>query len=126
MNVLIPEDQLIVSDALLARVTQKNPDVRRSEMGWAVKEAYARYVALLDRDLRPQLGVANLSEPIVFCNAYYWALIFGKRYKARCGFDAGVEQQCFRVLECAPADVDWQMVDYVAQIANEVSDRIGH
>lgn len=122
-EVLIPEDQMIVSDAPLTRVTQKNPDVRWSEMGWTLKEAYARHVALLDRDRRLQLGVANLSEPIVFYNAYYWALVFGMRYVARHGFDAGVEQQAFGVLECAPTDVDWQMVEYVAQIANRQQDR---
>ena len=87
-------------------------------MDWTVKEAYTLYVALLDPDLRLQLKLGNLSEPVAFYNAYYWARVFENRYKTFFGFDAGVEQQIFRVLEHAPADVDWQMVEQVDQIAN--------
>jgi hypothetical protein len=120
MNLLIPENELIVNETLLTQVTQKNPTVGWSGMEWGVKEAYARHAALLDRDLRLQLGFADLSESIVFYNAYYWALVFEKRYKALYSFDAGIEQWCFKVLESAPPDVDWQMVAYVVQTADRV------
>jgi hypothetical protein len=118
MNVLIPEDKLIVNDALLARLLGKNPRVRWSEMDWYVKEAYARYAALLDEDLRSYFGVADLSEVIAFYNAYYWSLVFLKRYDARYGFDAGIEQQAFKLLECAPVDVDWGIVEDLTRCAD--------
>ena len=46
-----------------------------------------------------------------------WALVFAKRYQARYGFDAGIEQEAFKVLERAPADVDWQVVERLNQTA---------
>jgi hypothetical protein len=120
MDVLIPENKLVVSNALLTRVMKKNPNVRWSEMDWGVKEAYARYAALLDNDVKSYLGVDDLLEPIAFYNAYYWSLVFVKRYNIRYGFDAGIEQQSFKVLERAPANVDWAITEQVAEFANRI------
>jgi len=117
MDILIAEDRLPVGDALLTRLVERIPEVRWSELYEDVRQAYARKVALLDSELRAELGVRDLAEPIAFYNAYYWALVFAKRYEARYGFDAGVEQEAFKVLERAPANVDWQAVEHVNQAA---------
>lgn len=116
---LIAEDQLPVGDALLARLAEKVPAVHWRELDEDVRQAYARQVALLDEELRRELGVGDLPEPVVFYNAYYWALVFSKRYQARYGFDAGIEQEAFKALERAPADVDWQVVERVNQAAQQ-------
>ncbi|MEM5421230.1 hypothetical protein [Paraburkholderia ferrariae] len=117
MEDLILEAQLPVTDALLARLVEKFPAVRWYELDEDVRDAYARRVALLHRELRPALGVGDLSELVAFYNAYYWALVFAKIYQARYGFDAGIEQEAFKVLEVAPADVDWPTVERVHQAA---------
>jgi hypothetical protein len=54
-----------------------------------------------------------------FGNAYYGALVHAKRYQARYGFGAGIEQEAIRVLECAPADVDWQEAASVNEAAQQ-------
>lgn len=120
MDVLIPENKLIVSDALITRLAEKHPRVRWLKLDPVVREAYARHVAFLDKELWSNLGVADLSEPIVFYNAYYWSLVFVKRYNSRYGFNAGIEQQSFKVLECAPADVDWAITEHVIHSANRI------
>jgi hypothetical protein len=119
MDILIAEEKLPVGDALLTRLSEKVPTVHWHQLDEDVRQAYARYVALLDGDLRRGLGVGNLSELVAFYNAYYWALVFAKRYQARYGFDAGIEQEAFQVLEHAPSNVDWQIVESVNQAAQK-------
>lgn len=119
MNILITEDQLPVGDALLTRLVEKVPTVRWRELDEDVRQAYARHVALLDTELRHELGVGEPSELVAFYNAYYWVLVFARRYQARYGFDAGIEQEAFKVLECAPVDVDWQVVERINQTAQQ-------
>lgn len=119
MDILIAEGQLPVGDALLARLAEKDPTVRWFELDQDVRQAYARQAALLDSELRRELGVGDLSAVDAFYNAYYWALLFAKRYQVRYGFDAGIEQEVFKVLERAPADVDWQVVERVNQTAQQ-------
>jgi len=119
MDFLIAEDRLTVGDALLTRLAEELPAVGWRELDDDVRQAYARQVALLNRELRRELGVGELSEPVAFYNAYYWALVFAKRFQARHGFDAGIEQEVFKVLERAPSDVDWQIVERVNQAAQQ-------
>lgn len=117
MDVLIPETRLIVDDALLGRIEGIVPAVNWPELDDDVRQAYARYIALLDDRLRLELGVGVLSEQVVFYNAYYWVLLYAMRFQARHGFDAGVEQEVFKVLERAPANIDWQLVEQINQAA---------
>jgi hypothetical protein len=119
MSVLIAEVRLFVSDALLGRLAQKHQAIRWRELNEDLKHAYARKAAFLDSELRTELGVGAMSEQHAFYNAYYWALLFAKRYQARYGFDAGIEQLTFRVLECAPADVDWAVVERISLDAHQ-------
>jgi len=119
VDVLIAESQLIVSEALLTRLVEKVPAVRWREIDKEVEAAYARHFALLDKDLRSELGVAHLSEPVAFYNAYYWMLLFEKRYEARYGFNAGVKDEAVNILERAPAGVDWNVVASVKQVADK-------
>lgn len=119
MDILIAEDQLLVHDALLTRLEEKAPTVRWRELDEDIRQAYARYVALLDSELRRELGVGEMTEDVAFYNAYYWSLVFAKRYQARQGFDAGIEQEAFKILERAPADIDWQIMERVNQTAQQ-------
>ena len=115
MDILIAEDQLRVSDDLLMRLAEKNPAVQWFNLEEDLRQAYARHIALLDIELRQALGAEELSELSAFYNSYYWILVFIKIYQARHGFDAGMEQEAFKILERAPADIDWQLVERVNQ-----------
>lgn len=115
MDILIPENQLTISDELLARLAEEIPAVNWRGLEEDLKQAYGRYIVLLDGGLRSELGIAALRESIAFYNAYYWVLVFAKRFQERHGFDAGIEQEAFKVLERAPADVDWDVVERVNQ-----------
>jgi len=117
MDTLIPEDQLPIGEAMLIRLAERVPSVRWHELDNDVRQAFARHIALLDGELRRELGLGDVTEPIAFYNAYYWALVFAKRYQARYGSDAGVEQETFKLLERAPAGVDWGIVEQVNHAA---------
>lgn len=117
MEPLISESQLIVGDSLLTRLEEKMPAVDWRGLDADLRQAYTRHVALLDDGLRQELGAGDLSESVAFYNAYYWILVFAKRYQARHRFDAGIEQETFKVLERAPVDVDWKVVERVNQTA---------
>lgn len=119
MKLLIPENQLPISATLLARIEAKVPSVNWRNLEDDSRQAYARYVALLDPELRDEFGVEIASESVAFYNAYFWILVFAKRYQAHHGPDAGIEQECFKVLERAPVDVDWQAVESVSQAAEQ-------
>jgi hypothetical protein len=119
MENLISEDQLPVDDVLLTKLVEKFPAVHWNGLSEDVRDAYARRLALLHREFRRDLGVGDLSELVAFYNAYYWALVFAKRYQGRYGIDAGIEQEAFKVLELAPADVDWLTLERIYQAARQ-------
>ena len=52
-----------------------------------------------------QIG-ADLSAPNVLYNRYYWFLRFACLHREKYGFDAGIEQQAFQILEYAQCDLD--------------------
>lgn len=119
MNILIPEANLNVGDTLLAKLAERVPAVNWRGLNEDLKQAYARYVALLDKNLWKELGANDLSEVVAFYNAYYWILVFAKKFQERHGFDAGVEQEAFKVLEHAPDGVDWELVERINQAAKQ-------
>jgi hypothetical protein len=55
----------------------------------------------------------NTSPINIFYNRYYWFLVFAKLYHAAHGFDAGIEQQGFQLLETAPPGVDWNCLEAI-------------
>jgi hypothetical protein len=46
----------------------------------------------------------------LFYNRYYWFLRFISLWQAAHGYDAGLEQQAFRILEEAEFSVDWDVI----------------
>lgn len=51
----------------------------------------------------------ELSQPFTFYNQYFWYLMFKKAYVAKHGFDAGMEQQAFTLLEAAVENADYEV-----------------
>ncbi len=70
-------------------------------------------------DNYPSGGVDDLpelTEIVRFYNRYYWFGLFAKLRRATVGFDAGIEQQGFQLLEAAPAGVDWDLVGRIDKL----------
>jgi hypothetical protein len=57
-------------------------------------------------------GVSPLD---IFYNKYYWYILFAKKYQEQFGFDAGIEQQEFKILEEAETfdQIDWVIIESI-------------
>jgi hypothetical protein len=62
-------------------------------------------------------GFEGLDPTALFYNRYYWFKRFVKQRASSRGFDAGLEQQAFKLLEAAPADVGWSIIEAVDALA---------
>jgi hypothetical protein len=116
---LIPEDKLQAAYELIkGRVRQCEPmALNLDQLAPKYQDAYLFY-RFFDgaSDNNPPL-LDGVSELEIFYNAYYWCLVFGGGYQRAFGFDAGIEQQAFRLLESAPEDVDWKTVERLRELA---------
>lgn len=77
----------------------------------AYGRAFLRFLLFQEwPDLVADLG---LSECAFFYNRYLRARRFAKAYQTVHGRDAGLEQEVFRILESAPSDVDWTILESI-------------
>jgi hypothetical protein len=58
----------------------------------------------------------RLTETTRFYNRYYWFALFAAHRQAANGFDAGIEQQKFQMLETAPNGIDWGVVERIDKL----------
>ena len=61
------------------------------------------------------LGTAGLrlSKAELLYNSYYWMLEFAKLRGLKHGYDAGIEQQAFKIIEQADSELDWTIIEKV-------------
>ena len=118
-NYLLTEEQLADQDEGLADYLSKDKSVRWADIDHSVRQAYGRYACFANRDLQTRMGWGELTALDSFYNAYFWMVVFSRRYQACYGSDAGIEQQVFKVLETAPSGVDWKVVEEIAKTAQE-------
>jgi len=64
------------------------------------------------------LGI-DLDDERKFYNAYYWFQRFAKLYMDKHGYDAGLEQEAFKMLEDANLDLDFEVIDMLDAKAKE-------
>ena len=64
-----------------------------------------------DKVLVEKVGLGLLTDEQLFYNKYYWFLRFVRLSTARNGYDAGLEQQVFKLLESPHCTVDWGIVE---------------
>src|SRR5947208_683299 len=106
---LVPPETLVsVHAELLRRIDRLDPplavNVREGEAG----EALAR--SLLFEHWPELLGAGEAPDPQrLFYNRYYWFVRFVALRQAADGYDAGLEQQAFKMLEEADREVDWEV-----------------
>jgi hypothetical protein len=67
---------------------------------------------------------AELNPTDVFYNRYRWFLSLTRLYHAKHGYDAGLEQQAFKLLEEVGAEVDWSAIEEIeARVTEDVACR---
>lgn len=104
-----------VKNELYARVAQLTPSVPLD--AGDVGEALA-WSLLFERwpDLLPGSPIDRESA---FYNQYFWFKRFATLKQERDGYDAGLEQQVFRLLEQPDFDLDWSLIEQIdAEAAN--------
>lgn len=107
---LIPPETLVPIQAeLLRRIDQLDlplaVDVREGEAG----EALARSLLF---EYWPDLlgGSEELDRERLLYNRYYWFVRFVAIWQAAHGYDAGLEQQAFLMVEQADMQLDWDLL----------------
>jgi len=59
----------------------------------------------------PELIEDTVDPSARFYARYFWFRTFSNRFQAAQGFDAGLEQQCFQLIEQADVPIDWEVVE---------------
>jgi hypothetical protein len=83
-----------------------------------------RYYLVFSEGLMGRVGLGEMTSEASFYNAYYWFKRFVAECSARRGYDAGLEQQAYQMLESAPDDVDWSVLGEIdARLNTELGPR---
>ncbi|HEV2915033.1 MAG TPA: hypothetical protein VGX92_17280 [Pyrinomonadaceae bacterium] len=107
-NPLVPQDTLSgVKNELYRRIAQSTPDIALDPDG--VGEALAW--SLLFERWPELLPGPPLGREDAFYNRYFWFKRFATLKQERDGYDAGLEQQAFQLLEQAEFDLDWALIE---------------
>jgi hypothetical protein len=126
----IMDDPLVALSTLQARdneIREKIESLYKSspaEEGDELAAAALRYYRLFSSEsLPPQVDIGGLTNAKVLYNRYYWFLTYAKRHMRYSGYDAGLEQQAFKLLDQAECEVDWSMVEaIVRRVEREVAE----
>lgn len=120
-DVIIDERELTRREALIDEVLSGRKEYNLRTLEPASKQALGRHLLFAEPDARERAGFGAISDAQAFYNSYYWFLIFSKIYQEKNGYDAGVEQKSFKILERIPPDGDWKIVEKITEAANQHS-----
>ena len=102
---LVPVETLSrVKDALVARIAQSTPHIELD--AGDVGDALAW--SLLFEHWPDLVGV---DREAAFYNRYFWFKRFATLKQQKDGYDAGLEQQVFKLLEHPDVEVDWELME---------------
>lgn len=115
---LIPIGVLVQHHSeLLQRIAGLDLPPSAELMSGAPGEAYARSL-LFER--WPELVITDHSDSACrFYNRYFWFVRFAALRQAVHGYDAGLEQQVFQMLEQADFDLDWGVIQQLDERAKQ-------
>lgn len=118
-DILVPTERLSDLDSELeARISSVElpDDVKTGEIGQALRRAllFERWPDLLEGEV--------LSPEQRRYNQYYWFTRFVTLKRKRDGYDAGLEQQSFKILEDASEELDWDLVEQITAAAQETGE----
>jgi hypothetical protein len=117
--------QIIPKELLEAKLSEIDSRIRESDLKFSIEpddESFGnafKFYLLFEN--WPSLLAGNgfaIGNELIFYNRYYWFCCFLKLYKAKHRYDAGLEQQAFRLLEDSEAlnvDVDWELIAKLSQ-----------
>jgi len=57
----------------------------------------------------------GIDRTTIFYNQYYWFMRFSRLYISKHGFDAGLEQQAFKMIENADCELDFAILDSLSE-----------
>ena len=103
-NLVSREELSRVGDELRARITRTMPDVELEPgpvgdaLAWSL--LFERWPDLL-----------HVDRERAFYNRYFWLKRHAVLKQGRDGYDAGLEQQVFSLLEQPEFDVDWALLE---------------
>lgn len=122
MHGIITEDALeiyerLALERLLTTPTSFGVDAFNPQYG----RAFIRF--LLFQEWPDLVADLNLSECVLFYNRYLRACRFAKAYQTVHGPDDGLAQGVFKILEDAPSDVDWSILESIEIGASEPSQK---
>jgi hypothetical protein len=112
-HVLVPVSVLREHAEAIRRLTTA---VSEGSAAGELEDALRYYTLFGDPEAVQHAGLGTLSAEELFYNQYFWFKRFARQHAAIRGYDAGIEQQAFQLLEQAPPDVNWAIVE---QIDNE-------
>lgn len=122
-EVLVPENALEGLDEAVSRLLVSGGEAYSVDQDDELYGAAFRRHLLFARwpFLLTEAGF-HLSKEELLYNSYYWMLKFAKLHALKHGYDAGIEQQVFKILEQADCDVDWTVAE---EISNLVEKQVG-
>jgi hypothetical protein len=121
-EMIIPEEELKKREALIRQLTERfrrERSIDADDLFYG--SAYRHYVVFAEPLALDALGLPEMEEARVLYNEYYWFLLFSKLYQVKHGYDAGLKQQAFELLDRSHVNIDWAIVE---EIANHVSKEV--
>lgn len=111
-----------LDDELRRRIGESSPPYDADPDDPSYGAAFRRHLLFLRWPELLEAVAPGLDDLDRFYNTYYWVLKFSKLHQKAHGYDAGLEQQAFQVLEGADCDFDWSVVE---AIGNRVDAEVG-
>ncbi|SRR6266404_541917 len=124
-EVLVPENVLAGLDLTVSRLLKSGGEAYSVDQDDELYGAAFRRHLLFARwaSLLPEAGL-HLSKEEILYNSYYWMLKFAKLHAEKHGYDAGMEQRVFKILEQADCDVDWSVAEQISNlVGKEIEER---
>ena len=111
-DIIIPEEAFAPHLAeARRRALRLSPPIEPNALTAPGGEALSRYLLL---EHWPELFQDDsVTERAVFYSKYYWFKRFAADRADATGYDAGLEQQVFQMLEAPPVEVDWDLIEEV-------------
>jgi hypothetical protein len=109
---LVSEDSLRECDAAIRAITHDAAAGYAHLLDDAGGDAFRYYLLFSDTASARSAGF-DLDETAMFYNRYYWFRRFATQRQAARGYDGGLEQQAFKLLETAQEDADWSLLESI-------------
>jgi len=124
-NLLIPEAILQAKDREIRQLAESlrgryGVDIDNDIYG----PAFRYYLAFSHQPSLLAVTPSDLDDKAVLYNRFYWFSKFVKLHTMKHGYDPGLEQQTFQLLEQASCQIDWSVIEDISRLVS--SEAEGH